>query len=201
MCISVFCICAEVDATHERQRSTTSGSSIGRLGGLRPTPSNKLGATLKMPATSLSYSSYLLTCMRREHAATLVRGSRNANLKDATKFFALRRRRLPAIQRREWRVDWTRCCWFASRHFLDDEFRKKLFSAENNFFEVIPESLLQITETIRPKMQNRTLAVKKWAIPYFLVLPGSELSITEITEYNFFSPSKPTFYTRVWPQF
>jgi hypothetical protein len=73
MCIFVFCICAEVDATHE-PKSTTSGSSIGsggRGGGLRPTPSNKLGATLKMPATSLSYSSYLLT-WRREHAAGVV---------------------------------------------------------------------------------------------------------------------------------
>jgi len=29
------------------------------------------------------------------------------------------------------------------------------------------------------------------AIPYFLVLPGSELSITEITEYIYFSPLKP----------
>ena len=29
------------------------------------------------------------------------------------------------------------------------------------------------------------------AIPYFLVLPGSELSITEITEYTCFSPLKP----------
>jgi len=29
------------------------------------------------------------------------------------------------------------------------------------------------------------------AIPYFLVLPGSELSITEITEYTYFSPLKP----------
>ena len=28
------------------------------------------------------------------------------------------------------------------------------------------------------------------AIPYFLVLPGSELSITEITEYTYFSSSK-----------
>jgi len=26
------------------------------------------------------------------------------------------------------------------------------------------------------------------AIPYFLVLPGSEFSITEITEYTYFSP-------------
>jgi len=29
------------------------------------------------------------------------------------------------------------------------------------------------------------------AIPYFLVLPGSELSITEITQYTYFSPLKP----------
>jgi len=29
------------------------------------------------------------------------------------------------------------------------------------------------------------------AIPYFSVLPGSELSITEITEYTYFSPLKP----------
>jgi len=31
----------------------------------------------------------------------------------------------------------------------------------------------------------------KEAIPYFLVLPGSELPITEITEYTYFSPSEP----------
>ena len=30
------------------------------------------------------------------------------------------------------------------------------------------------------------------AIPYFLVLPGSELSITEIPEYTYFSPLKPS---------
>ena len=30
------------------------------------------------------------------------------------------------------------------------------------------------------------------AIPYFLVLLGSELSITEITEYTYFSPLKPS---------
>jgi len=30
------------------------------------------------------------------------------------------------------------------------------------------------------------------AIPYFLVLPGSELSITEITQYKYFSPWKPS---------
>ena len=30
------------------------------------------------------------------------------------------------------------------------------------------------------------------AIPYFLVLPGSELSITEITEHTYFSPLKPS---------
>jgi len=30
------------------------------------------------------------------------------------------------------------------------------------------------------------------AIPYFLVLRGSELSITEITEYKCFSPLKPS---------
>ena len=30
------------------------------------------------------------------------------------------------------------------------------------------------------------------AIPYFLVLPGSELSITEITEYKDFCPLKPS---------
>ena len=29
------------------------------------------------------------------------------------------------------------------------------------------------------------------AIPYFLVLTGSELSITEITEYTYFSLEKP----------
>ena len=28
-------------------------------------------------------------------------------------------------------------------------------------------------------------------IPYNLVLPGSELSITDITEYTYFSPIKP----------
>ena len=30
------------------------------------------------------------------------------------------------------------------------------------------------------------------AIPHFLVLPGSELSITQITEYKYFSPLKPS---------
>jgi len=30
------------------------------------------------------------------------------------------------------------------------------------------------------------------AIPHFLVLPGSELSISEITEYTYFSPLKPS---------
>ena len=29
------------------------------------------------------------------------------------------------------------------------------------------------------------------AIPYFVVLPGSELSVTEITEYYYVSPYKP----------
>ena len=30
------------------------------------------------------------------------------------------------------------------------------------------------------------------AIPYFLVLPGSELSITDITDHEYFSPLYPS---------
>jgi len=40
---------------------------------------------------------------------------------------------------------------------------------------------------IRP----RNLAVHERTSIHFLVLPGSLLSITEITEYRYFSPSKP----------
>ena len=35
---------------------------------------------------------------------------------------------------------------------------------------------------------NRTLAVHERTSVHFLVLPGSLLSITEITEYRYFSP-------------
>jgi len=35
---------------------------------------------------------------------------------------------------------------------------------------------------------NRTLAVHELTSVHFLVLPGSLLSITEITEYRYFSP-------------
>jgi len=38
---------------------------------------------------------------------------------------------------------------------------------------------------------NRTLAVLERTSVHFLVLPGSLLSITEISEYRYFSPSKP----------
>ena len=38
---------------------------------------------------------------------------------------------------------------------------------------------------------NRTLAVHERTSVHFLVLPGSLLSITEITEYAYFSPLKP----------
>jgi len=38
---------------------------------------------------------------------------------------------------------------------------------------------------------NRTLAVHELTSVHFLVLPGSLLSITEITEYRYFSPLKP----------
>jgi len=38
---------------------------------------------------------------------------------------------------------------------------------------------------------NRTLAVHERTSVHFLVLPGSLLSITEITEYTYFSPLKP----------
>ena len=38
---------------------------------------------------------------------------------------------------------------------------------------------------------NRTLAVHERTSVHFLVLPGSLLSITEITEYRYFSPLKP----------
>jgi len=38
---------------------------------------------------------------------------------------------------------------------------------------------------------NRTLAVHELTSVHFLVLPGSLLSITEITEYRYFSPYKP----------
>jgi len=37
----------------------------------------------------------------------------------------------------------------------------------------------------------REIALWPSTILNFLVLPGSELSITEITEYKYFSPSKP----------
>jgi len=39
-------------------------------------------------------------------------------------------------------------------------------------------------------MTNRTLAVHERVDSRFLVLPGSESTITEITEYIYFSPSK-----------
>jgi len=40
-----------------------------------------------------------------------------------------------------------------------------------------------------PKMREITLwSSTNGAIPYFLVVPGSELSITEIAEYECFSP-------------
>jgi hypothetical protein len=38
---------------------------------------------------------------------------------------------------------------------------------------------------------NRTLAVHERVDSQFLVLPGSESTITEITEYMYFGPSKP----------
>jgi len=38
---------------------------------------------------------------------------------------------------------------------------------------------------------NRTLAVNERVDSRFLVLPGSESTITEITEYIYFSPLKP----------
>jgi len=38
---------------------------------------------------------------------------------------------------------------------------------------------------------NRTLAVHERTSVHFLVLPGSFFSITEITEYRYFSPFKP----------
>jgi len=38
---------------------------------------------------------------------------------------------------------------------------------------------------------NRTLAVHERVDYRFLVLPGSDLTITEITEYMYFSPLKP----------
>ena len=38
---------------------------------------------------------------------------------------------------------------------------------------------------------NRTLAVHERVDSRFLVLPGSELTITKITEYKYFSPLKP----------
>ena len=38
---------------------------------------------------------------------------------------------------------------------------------------------------------NCNLAVHERTSVHFLVLPGSLLSITEITEYRYFSPSKP----------
>ena len=38
---------------------------------------------------------------------------------------------------------------------------------------------------------DRTLAVHERVDSRFLVLPGSESTITEITEYIYFSPSKP----------
>ena len=46
----------------------------------------------------------------------------------------------------------------------------------------IPESAQEWT--------NRTLAVHERVDSRFLVLPGSELTITEITEYIYFSPLK-----------
>ena len=41
------------------------------------------------------------------------------------------------------------------------------------------------------EFSNRTLAVHKRVDSRFLVLPGSESTITEITVYTYFSPSKP----------
>jgi len=38
---------------------------------------------------------------------------------------------------------------------------------------------------------NRTLAVHERVDPRFLALPGSESTITEVTEYIYFSPLKP----------
>jgi len=38
---------------------------------------------------------------------------------------------------------------------------------------------------------HRTLTVHERMSVHFLVLPGSLLSITEITEYRYFSPLKP----------
>jgi len=43
----------------------------------------------------------------------------------------------------------------------------------------------------KTKQHTHTLAVHEGAIPYFVVLPDSELSITEITEYSHFNPLKP----------
>ena len=45
-----------------------------------------------------------------------------------------------------------------------------------------------VTYVTRPRMQKSST---NGVIPYLLVLPGSELSITEITEYTYFSPLKP----------
>jgi len=44
---------------------------------------------------------------------------------------------------------------------------------------------------IRPRWTHRTLAVHELDDSQFLVLPGSESTITEITEYIYFSPLKP----------
>ena len=56
-----------------------------------------------------------------------------------------------------------------------------------------PESLL-IRSPVCISAQvwnNRTLAVHERVDSWFLVLPGSESTITEITEYTYFSPLKP----------
>jgi len=52
-----------------------------------------------------------------------------------------------------------------------------------------------IIQLISPPPKNGEIALwpsTNGSIPYFVVLPGSEFAITEITEYKYFSPLKPS---------
>ena len=82
-----------------------------------------------------------------------------------------------------------------------------------NEYDIHPES--QSLETTRIQLshvcaweppKNGEIALlpsTNGAIPYFLVLPGSELSISETTEYKYFSPFKPSreFAYKKWVKY